>query len=55
MGVIENVRELESKKITFVRSENICKFVALCSVLGVICLGGAFGYGFDGQWFYLDA
>lgn len=52
LNVIEKVKELDAKGQTFVRFENVCLFLRLCNVLGVIAFGGAFADDMSGQWFY---
>lgn len=54
MNIIDNVKEIERKKLTFVSLEDVCKFLALCAVLGIACYGGAFDHAFTGQWFYTE-
>lgn len=53
MDAIKNVKELESKKVTFVKFADVCKFMGLCHVLGIVASGGAFDAEMTGQWFYL--
>lgn len=53
MEAINNVKELESKKVTFVKFADVCKFLGLCGVLGIVVNGGAFDDALTGQWFYL--
>ena len=53
METIKNVHELNEKKITFVSFENVVKFLQVCSVLGIVCCGGAFDKEMSGQWFYV--
>ena len=53
MDAINNVKELESKKVTFVKFADVCKFMGLCHVLGIVASGGAFDAEMTGQWFYI--
>lgn len=52
LNVIEKVKELDAKGQTFVSFENVCLFLHLCNVLGVLTFGGAFADDMSGQWFY---
>ena len=54
METIENVKELQTKKQTFVSMKNVIAFLGVCAALGIICYGGAFDSGFSGQWFYSE-
>lgn len=53
METIKNVQELNEKKITFVSFKNVVRFLQICSVVGVVCYGGAFDSNMTGQWFYV--
>ena len=53
MKVLEKVRELQDKKMTFVPFVDVCKFLQVCEILNVVVCGGAFATDMSGQWFYL--
>lgn len=53
MKVLEIIRVLQDKKMAFVPFADVCKFLQLCEVLGVVACGGAFATDMSGQWFYL--
>ena len=51
-AILASARELESKKMTFVKFENVLKFLEVCAAIGIACYGGAFASDMTGQWFY---
>ena len=51
--VLENVRELEAKKLTFVKFVHLTSFLLVCDTVGLLTFGGAFGDDMTGQWFYI--
>lgn len=52
LNLISKIKEMEAKGQTFVTFENVCAFLHLCNVLGVVAFGGAFADDMSGQWFY---
>ena len=51
--LVQSAREMESKGQTFVRFEDVCRFLQVCEVIGLVACGGAFALDMSGQWFYV--
>ena len=52
MDVVKNFRDVQCGKTTFVRFENVTKFIIVCAAAGITVFGGAFSADMSGQWYY---
>ena len=49
MDVVKNFRDVQGGKTTFVRFENVTKFLIACAAAGITVCGGAFAHDMSGQ------
>lgn len=52
MDVVSNFKDVQGGKTTFVRFENVTKFLIVCAAEGITVFGGAFAHDMSGQWYY---